>query len=151
MGQEDIPLDLSGLERRTEEQAELIRKVLEAVKPIQTRLVGERAVRAVARGASFETIEGGRHLNFTEAVSLLSNIAQITQIAVLAVLALRKLRADAARRAEEKEAAKRLVADKIAAHPELAALSGLLASDPSILDRIVEKVTAETAAAPQNE
>lgn len=138
----DTPFSISDLSRRTDEQAELIRSVLEEIKPIQTKLLGEKTVRAISRGAAFESIEGGRHLNFIEVISVLSNIATITQITVLAVIGLKRLRAAAASRAEEREEAKRAVAERISNHPELADLGRLIADDPALLDRIVEKVTA---------
>lgn len=138
----DIPFSISDLSQRTHEQAEFIQSVLEDVKPIQTKLLGEKTVRAISRGAAFESIEGGRHLNFMEIISVLSNIATITQITVLAVIGIRRLRSEAARRAEEKEEAKKVVMEKISSHPELSDLGGLIVADPIILNRIVEKVTA---------
>lgn len=144
----DISLDISDISRRTDEQAELIRSVLKEIKPIQTRLLGEKAVQAISRGAAFESIEGGQHLNFIEVISVLSNIATITQITILAVIGLKRLRAAAASRAEEREEAKRAVAERISNHPELAELARLIADDPALLDRIVEKITADTVRPP---
>lgn len=83
MDKANIPFGPSDLNRRTEEQAAQIQSVLKAIKPVQTRLLGEQTLTAISRGATFDTIEGGRHLNFMEAIGLLSNIASLIQIAIL--------------------------------------------------------------------
>ena len=133
--------DLSEINRRTDEQVTLIESVLKEIKPLQTKMLGDKTVRAISKGATFEAIQGGRHLNFMEVISVLSNLATLTQIVVLAILAIRKLRANAAWKAEYQEEVKKAVAEKIRNHIELSDLSTLIASDQIILDRIIEKVT----------
>lgn len=119
MNQIGTSIDLSNLSRRTAEQAQFIESVLRDVKPLQSKMLGEKTVRAISRGAAFESIEGGRHLNFMEVISGLSNIATLTQIAVLAVIGIRKMRADAALKAEYQEQAKKVITEKTANNTEL--------------------------------
>jgi hypothetical protein len=134
-------INLSELSRRTDEQAKFIESVLKDLKPLQTKMLGEKTVRAISRGATFEAIQGGRHLNFMEVISVLSNLATLTQIAVLAVLGIRRMRANAAWKAEYQEEVKKAIAEKIRNHTELRDLGSLIASDQIILDRIIEKIT----------
>jgi hypothetical protein len=134
-------INLSELNHRTDEQVTFIQGILKDLQPLQTKMLGEKTVRAISKGATFETIQGGRHLNFMEVISVLSNLATLTQIVVLAILAIRKLRANAAWKAEYQEEVKKAVAEKIRNHIELSDLSSLIASDQVILDRIIEKVT----------
>ena len=134
-------IKLSELNHRTDEQVTFIQGILKDLQPLQTKMLGEKTVRAISKGATFETIQGGRHLNFMEVISVLSNLATLTQIVVLAILAIRKLRANAAWKIEYQEELKKAVTEKIKNHVELSDLNSLIASDPIILDRIIEKVT----------
>jgi hypothetical protein len=141
MDQIATSIDLSELNHRTDEQINLIEGVLKELKPLQTKMLGDKTVRAISKGATFEAIQGGRHLNFMEVIGVLSNLATLTQIVVLAVVAIRKLRANAAWKAEYQEEVKKAVTEKIRNHVELSDLSSLIASDHVILDRIIEKIT----------
>jgi len=134
-------INLSELNHRTDEQVTFIQGILKDLQPLQTKMLGEKTVRAISKGATFETIQGGRHLNFMEVISVLSNLATLTQIVVLSILAIRKLRANAAWKIEYQEELKKAVTEKIKNHVELSDLNSLIASDPIILDRIIEKVT----------
>lgn len=137
-----IPIDLSDLDRRTEERAEEIQSVLEHIKPAQCELLGEETVRAISRGAVFESVDGGRHLNFMEMIAILSGLATICQISFIAIGGLRKLLK--ANNDETITAAKKVILEKVSTNPELSDLRGLIAHDPLILDKILAKVLADS-------
>lgn len=158
MNKTNISINFSDISQRTEKQSEQIRAVLSHLKPIQTKLLGEKTVKAISQGATFESIEGGRHLNFTEVLSLLSDIASLTQVAILIIMSLAiKIRASGEPNAESseevaeiattnelKEDIKRLISENISAHPDLKKLNDLIIKDSAILDKIVEKLMSDT-------
>ncbi len=143
MDKVDIPFSISNLNQRTEEQAEQIRKVLEHIKPIECELLGEETVEAISRGETFESVGGGRHLSFMEIIDLLSGIATISQIAFLAIAGLRNAFKDKADAAQIITESKKIILEKISNHPELSDLSGLIAKDPIIVDRILTKILGD--------
>lgn len=158
MNETNISINISDLNQRTEEQSEQIRAVLNHVKPIQTKMLGKKIVKALSRGAKIESIEGGRHLNFTEVLSLLSDIASLTQVAILIIMSLAiKMRTSGEPNAESgeevaeiaitnelKEDIKRLISENISAHPDSKKLNDLILKDSAMLDKIVETLVTNT-------
>jgi hypothetical protein len=149
MNETHITFSPSNLEHRTEEEAEQIKKVLEYIKPLQTKMLGEKTVWAISKGAIFESIQGGRHINYLDIISLLSDIASLTQISIIIILGLKSFSKSTEAIEVEKieavvrEEAKNLIVEKISNHPELKNLSKLISEDSVILDRIMSKVTAD--------
>lgn len=135
---EDLLITQADIEHRTDEQALLIKHVLEEVKPALCEVVGDDVVYAVAKGLPIEAPSGGRNLSNVELVSVLSNIAMISQVVVLAAWGLKKLMGGETNALLME--ARKAVLRRVMEDPKLKDLSDVIANDPEILDRIVKKV-----------
>jgi heme exporter protein D len=131
----EIPLTLNDLRRRTAEQVEQIREVLQQIKPIQCDMLGEKTVTAVAEGEYFEAVEVGRHINLLETITLLSGLATLVQLAMIIVQTVRNKVPD--NQNIQAQEVREAVLQKISNHPELGNLKELVAKDPVLLDQVV--------------
>lgn len=144
MDDSDIAFRLDDLVERSDEQARQIRKTLEQMKPVQCDILGERTIEAISRGIAFDSVEGGRHMNLMETITLLSGIATLAQFAMVIISGLKsKLGTDEKRNAELPEKAQKIIVVKIASYPELRNLSDLIAEDPVVLERILQILLTE--------
>jgi hypothetical protein len=138
MPENDLSTIFFDIQQRTDEQTELIQEILEEVQPFECELLGQRTVRKIAKGKEFESIEGGRHLNFTEAISLLALIASISQLVIFTLVELRKI--IVAPKDQLILESKKIVLKKIHDDPKLKDLEPIILHDPEILDKILTVV-----------
>jgi len=97
------------------------------------------------------------HLDFTEVLSLLSDIASLTQIAIVVIMTLaiklresRKTEAEPGKEDAEiemkissKEELKKLILETLSEHQDSTRLNNLIATDSALLDKIVVKLTSD--------
>src|ERR1700754_3420994 len=107
---ETLPLHLTNLRNRTDEQVAVIRNVLAQVKPVQSEILGEETVTAISKGDDFEAFGGGRHISFMETITVLSGIATIIQLAMVIIQGLRN-KPQSNQQAELKEETQRVVTE----------------------------------------
>jgi len=142
--EESISFNLAKLNNITEEQSELIQNVLRQIKPIECEILGKKTVEQISKGKNFDAVEGGRHMSFVEAISLLSGIATITQLAIMIIQNLKnkstknaeQTLTDDVIRNETKESIKEISSK----HLKLKKLDKITNQDNTILDEIVNKV-----------
>lgn len=71
------------LSNSTPEQEEAILHVFAEVAPLDLDVVGVDTARRIAAGGSFQQVEGGRHLDLSATIGLLSGIATLAQAMLL--------------------------------------------------------------------
>ena len=75
------PVDPSRPDLSHQQMAEVV-EVLQAVCPLETELLGPTTVENILAGADFKPVHGGRHIDLSVVISLVSCVAGLTQLAI---------------------------------------------------------------------
>ncbi len=114
------------------QEIDVLVEVLSEIAPLQAAYAGQNTVRAIAEGVSYESVDGGRHLDLSATIGLLSGLAGIAQYVVQVVSSTRKR--------------KRLLDEGTIlsiVHEELSdsqILSELMNRDPNVLKKLIDVV-----------
>ena len=142
--EESTSFSLAGLNNVAEEQSELIQNVLRHTKPIECEILGKKTVEQISKGKNFDAVEGGRHMSFVEAISLLSGIATITQLAIMII---QNVKSNSTKDAEQpltdddiRNKTKESIKELTSKHLHLKKLDKITDQDNAIIDEVVAEV-----------
>lgn len=141
---ESANFNLNELDNITGEQSKLIQNILQETNPLECEMLGKKTVEQIAKGKSFDSVEGGRHLSFVETISVISGIATVIQLAIFVIGNMVKKSEDEEEQTETdneqvKEKAKEKIKEIISSRPELKKLEKITEQDNEILDKIINE------------
>ena len=120
------------------EELALTQKVVEAVCPLETQVLGPTTVEHIIAGAEFKPVQGGRHFDLALAIALVSCASSLAQLAIKITEVLRSGKAtDAEQRTIVKNRVRAAMFGQLAQHPES---EGVISKNPLLPERILDVV-----------
>ena len=139
-----MDFDLNELNDISDEKSELIQNILQETNPLECEMLGKKTVEQIAKGKSFDSVEGGRHLSFVETISVISGIATVIQLAIFVIgNMVKKPKADEEQTETDNEQVKKNAKEKIkeiiSSRPELKKLEKITEQNSEILEKIINE------------